>query len=506
MGKGKEIINIKDNNYYRNIQKKHIDDSKNFVKYLSSKEYFDCIDIENIEPYEGDASKKDFMINQLHTFNKVIDSLFINNIDSSSSSSNEKKNEKERFLDSFVEFSKNQSLLHNKNEKKESTVNEEEDEESTKREIITFKGKDGARLDVSIENFVFVTYYANKYELGKSHNLKFNLLGMCEETLDLGVHYSKHKFSKNNYRFIDKNGIVIGSHLLFRSQVCVETGFKRKKDAKKMARHRLKILRERCGYPNIIIIKRQCQNVVATGTFNFSVCLNLLKARFPTIIYNKETFAGAVIKMKSLQYNKYNDINNNDNDIYYEDEEDESNDETGIDDNEEENREYIAKWKKNKKKQIKQQLFNNIDNNENNPCYDNEDDEDDDNDQEDDSNNEDEEDDDSSSSSSSIDIEDDSIDENVVDISKIIEKNNNRKPQVTVLVFLKGQIIIVGNKSRRGVIKSTRIIYPMLESCRNTPENLAVENELINSQKRGPKKRKAADIKKEPINKKVKRV
>lgn len=458
-------------NYYSNIQNQNIEFSKNFVKYLYSPEYFTDFEINNIEPYEGDARKNNYWVKQLHEFNNYNNKM-INSLTSPlSSSSNKEEEKREEYDDNDKILSDKEIFLknyHNFNcnnkEEEEKDINKEvKSEDESKREIITIRGKEGGKLDVTIENYVYVTYFANRYNLNE--NLKFNLLHMCEHTLDLGVHYSKHKFSKNNYRFID-NGIVKGSHLLFRSMVCVETGFKEREDAKEMIKHRLHILRTRCGYPNLIIKKRQCQNVVATGTLNFSVCLNLLKARYPSIIYNRETFAGAVIKMKTLQYDK----ESADKEIFHE-EEDNHDDEAGLDDDFLNN--IINQLSSTSSSSpIVSPIIDNIKNDNDHNTITNEEDEED-----------------------EID-EDDEIDENMVDILNIIEKNNNKKPQVTILVFLRGQIIIVGNKSRNGVIHSIKTIFPMLESCRDSDKNLLMEHELVERQKRVSKKRKVQ----EPIN------
>src|ERR1019366_10660452 len=56
-----------------------------------------------------------------------------------------------------------------------------------------------------------------------------------------------------------------------------------------------------CGMNSIGIKDRRCQNVVATGSLNFSICLNVLKYKYPYVVYNKSHFAGAVNKIADIK-------------------------------------------------------------------------------------------------------------------------------------------------------------------------------------------------------------
>lgn len=187
----------------------------------------------------------------------------------------------------------------------DSTEKKEGEEEVKKEEEAPYEGEN-ERVDYvvkmrdtdsyiafTIDNYVHVTYFVDAIT-GEPCN--FNLVHLALKLLNYYVEYNCKKFAKVNLRHFRGP-----SHLLYKSSVLVETGSDNQALSRRLLKKTVSILREFCGYPHIKIDRRSCQNIVAAGYFNHSICPNVLKARYQDIRYNEEDFPGVVITQKTLK-------------------------------------------------------------------------------------------------------------------------------------------------------------------------------------------------------------
>ena len=329
-------------------------------------------------------------------------------------------------------------------------------EKDLEREIITIrynKKSSKSVLRILIENYVYVTYLFNKHT---RELYKFNLLDMGTRCIPYGIQGTTTKFAKNDIRYLHG-----GSNLIFTSSVVVETGSTNPVIASKLLEHTINILRNECGMNSIAIKDRRCQNVVATGSLNFAICLNVLKYTFPYVVYNKSHFAGAVIKIvdiKPLLSTKngggssfnYNSRTEDDIDdfIYYEKDEDLM---KGV------IPEHLVKSNDNHQKSSSYTSSStnheNIQSNEEGGGSK------------------------ASTSSTGVVYED--------DVDGDIFTQDEKEDHVAALVFPQGQVICVGSNSRDCVIRSYVKLYQILEHCRDTPENLRLERQLLSKGRGG---------------------
>jgi TATA-box binding protein (TBP) (component of TFIID and TFIIIB) len=149
-------------------------------------------------------------------------------------------------------------------------------------------------LNFTIENYVHSTYFVNCHT-GKL--CTFNLTSLAASLIGYCVELSCKKFAKVNLRYLHAL-----SHLLYTSSVLVETGSDNQHTSRYYLEVTLGLLRNECGYPNINIRERVCQNIVLTGQVNFPICLHVLSKIFPDASYKKKSeFSGAIIKLPDLE-------------------------------------------------------------------------------------------------------------------------------------------------------------------------------------------------------------
>jgi TATA-box binding protein (TBP) (component of TFIID and TFIIIB) len=96
------------------------------------------------------------------------------------------------------------------------------------------------------------------------------------------------------------------SILVFRSGINVSTGSPNPKMADFLAKLFVRQLRLLCGFSDIDIAQKACQNKVAAAKIRFGVCLNLLAHRYGKNIvqYNPAKFAGAIVKISNIDDNQ----------------------------------------------------------------------------------------------------------------------------------------------------------------------------------------------------------
>lgn len=96
------------------------------------------------------------------------------------------------------------------------------------------------------------------------------------------------------------------STLVFRSGIIVSTGSPNPKMADFLVKLFVRQLRLICGFSDIDIAEKACQNKVAAAKIRFGVCLNLLSQRYGKNIvqYNPSKFAGAIVKISNIDDNQ----------------------------------------------------------------------------------------------------------------------------------------------------------------------------------------------------------
>lgn len=448
--------------FTRDEQEATVEDSKLFVRYMASPELFDLLDMESIAPHEGKGANV-----RMHTTRLITDYM------------NEMANK--ALGVTLYEPSKVSTLLRQQQEapiKKENEMEEGDDvhvfgeqykghhqyrdmvkadlmkhlspsipitEQDMVREIITIRhDTKPLHMKIRIENYVYVTYLSNTNDHRK--RCKINLLDMASKTLMFGIQHSKNKFSKNDLRYRQ------GSHLIFESGVLVETGSTNPLLAAKLLEHTMNIFRYVCGYYNIGIWERRCHNVVATGSLNFGLCLELLKHRYPYVTYERKNFAGfsgAIICINDIDtWGNTNGAtvprSSDQRTTIFDDLEDYINYEKNcVDFADEYNRKY-----NNIGSEAEQRERDLIQCNLTIPA------------------------------SASLQYE---VLYDEFDISHVLR--GNKEKNVKALVFPRGRVICVGNKSREGVIEAYSKLFPILESVRDSPENIK-EEKRINAMRR----------------------
>lgn len=482
----KEIIShIENSSKYRgdeleyslNQQKETIEDSYRFVKYLCSSDLSNLLDLSSIDNLEGHTEESNFRLNATRmrmmysnqlANNRLGKEIYDNNDISTlynhiaPLTEEEKKeyeeDDRKKFEIQFSRYHKKKKESRDKFIKHLLPINDI-NEQDIKREILTIRNEHNTSLfmKILIENYVYVTYVGNKNQPKKRY--KFNLPDMASKSLEFGIQHSKNKFSKNDIRY------PYGSHLAFESGVIVETGSTNPILAAKLLEHTLNIFRIRCGYYDIEVKERTCHNVVATGsTSGFGICLELFKDRYPYVTYDKRNFAGAIVKISDIDnYAAHHGItiikNKTSSSSSF------SNRTTNTMNSDFENYEDMSykmiEDEYHRKFNIKKyndgggggggggggynddNIINDYNTNQ------------------------------IPSTQPTTQIEDD-------DIYDILHHTRMEKEQnMTALVFPKGQVILVGSQSRDDVIRAYTELFNILETCRDTEENILLEKRLI---------------------------
>jgi TATA-box binding protein (TBP) (component of TFIID and TFIIIB) len=184
--------------------------------------------------------------------------------------------------------------------------------EETEKKVFTIEMADSdSVLYFTIDNYVHVTHLYNCAR--PDEQCKFNLDSMAISLMPYYVEYScKKKFAKINLRHY--KGL---SHLIYGSLVIVETGSDNQLMSTELLGKTLHIINHECGYPNIRIKRRRCQNIVSNGHLNAPICLNVLKHRFHAAFYDPSVFPGAVVKLRDLErhFNVY--LEDRDNEMVF---------------------------------------------------------------------------------------------------------------------------------------------------------------------------------------------
>lgn len=439
-------------------QKATIDDAEQFMRYMASPSLYETLDMSSIRPAEGTASIRNHRIHTTrliteHTqlmMNKAMGFDFYRSDEVSSlyrqgTTTTSATITKEEEVHTFGNQYSNYWSYENATKEKLMSLlapSEPITDADIDREFITIRtGNSPRHLKIRIDNYVFVTYLYNKSDSRK--RCKINLLDMAAKTLRFGIQYSEHKFSKNDIRY------RWGSHLVFESGVLVETGSTNPLLAAKLLEHTMNIFRYVCGYHDIGICERRCDNVVATGSLNFGLCLELLKEKYPFVTYEKADFAGAIIRIKEIDMHERGNTASSATATIFDNEEEYVNHERGqVNIADEYNRKYNDVG--NEAEQREQEVLKNM----------------------------------ADAASTSYETMCDDF-----DISNILR--NPKEKNIKALVFPYGRVICVGNKSREGVIESYSRLFPILESVRDTPENLKKEAALIRARRQTqPRKRR----------------
>lgn len=452
-------------------QAKTLRDAELFVKYMASPDLFDMLDMSSISPLEGRGNESNL---RMHTTRLITDhmnemankalgvDLYTSDTVSSLYQRNETSSMEVEKGEGIYTFGSEFKAHHEEDEQIKQNLmkylapSEPITDQDTRREIITIKHENKAlTMKILIENYVFATYLCNKNEPRK--RCKINLLDMAAKCLMFGVQYSKNKFSKNDLRN------RWGSHLIFESGVLIETGTTDPLLAAKLLEHTMNIFKYVCGYHNIGIWERRCQNVVATGSLDDGVCLELLKVRFPFVKYEKKNFAGAIICIKDIDgtmtaYEESNSITVDEFTNY---------EKNYVNVADKYNRKYNnigSEAEQKERDQIQSFLASN-----------------------------------NATIGASYEVTYDEFD-------MLHVLRGNKDTNVKALIFPRGRVICVGNKSREGVIASYAKLFPILESCRCTPENMRAEKNIIQKRRANySKKRKREAIEKnEKASKKAK--
>ena len=176
----------------------------------------------------------------------------------------------------------------------------------TKDEFYVKSETNSVILPFEFANFVTVTYLGHALT---GSDYAFNLHALSQQLLPYYGEYRKKKFAKVNLRL--REG---GSHMIYGSGIIVESGSSCTRISKQMLRHTIWVLRHHCGYKHLIVQRRACFNIVATGNvcrpnpedpdgpyINQSLCLGVLKHQFPAASYKKDKFSGVIIKLVDVE-------------------------------------------------------------------------------------------------------------------------------------------------------------------------------------------------------------
>src|ERR1700744_4667055 len=160
-------------------------------------------------------------------------------------------------------------------------------------------------LEFRFANFVTVAYVGNALT---GEDYCFNLHALSRDLLPYYPEYRKKKFAKVNLRLRDG-----GSHMIYGSGIIVESGSDCTRTSKQMLRHTMWLLAHVCGYKQLVVQRRACFNIVATGNvcrpdprnpgqlITQPLCLGVLKQLFPAASYKKDKFSGVIIKLVDVE-------------------------------------------------------------------------------------------------------------------------------------------------------------------------------------------------------------
>lgn len=288
-------------------------------------------------------------------------------------------------------------------------------------------------LQFQFANFVTVTYLG---DCVTGLDFSFNLYALAQQLLPYYVEYRKKKFAKVNLRLQDA-----GSHMIYGSAIIVESGSDCTSTSKEMLKLTMHILRHQCHYRRLMVQKRMCFNIVATGNVRdadgnqTALCLRVLKHIFPNASYKKDKFSGVIIKLVDVErhladqdYHSGQDFIGEEYD--YAPEYDSDDDDT----------ELIAEINRDCEK---------TDNTDNTvPLL----------------------------TRVKPELVEDDIERNATleEFAQLATKKENG----TFLIFKEGQIICTGCKSKRRLLGAYEKIYWLLSQCTCTPENLLKEQQL----------------------------
>lgn len=283
-------------------QRQTVTDSRNFVAYLAPPELSQLLDMQSVEPLEGYADETPPLYIQAtrlftdHRRKQIGQAVGVPDLyrehDISTLYNVGVMRDALLFYDAYRQYNTNraqvrEALIRHLLPREPITT------QDTRREVITIRYLDSPlSIKILLDNWVYVTYICNKNEIGRRY--KFPLLDLASHVLQMGVQHTKDKFSKDDIRYEH------GSHLIFESSVIVETGSTNPVVAAKLLEYTFNVLRYVCGYTNIEIRERECHNVVATGILNFGLCPELLKERYPYVSYERRNFAGAIIRIADI--------------------------------------------------------------------------------------------------------------------------------------------------------------------------------------------------------------
>jgi TATA-box binding protein (TBP) (component of TFIID and TFIIIB) len=304
-GGGEEEKNV--SHYYKEMQEKRKTECGKFVKqyniHASAEELdkqFSFLSLENIE---GDAMDIDHCIERMHFLKIWQDNALERTLNSQGISEYDLRENNDNNNDDDESLGWNSDDDDDFYEGKEICLsiddNDEEIEMPTERETRHKKYKINPNLFITIENYVFTTYLVHK-NTNIMYKLPLQLL--CSKLLHMGCQHNLQKFAKVVFRYRPP---FCASHLTFQSGVVVATGSPSIEVAKATIKFTVQKFRQDANLLDITIGKIICQNIVATGHLKFKLCLFLLAARYGSYVtYDKESFAGAIIRHPDLEETK----------------------------------------------------------------------------------------------------------------------------------------------------------------------------------------------------------
>lgn len=311
----------------------------------------------------------------------------------------------------------------------------------------------GAQLDMMPENYVYVVRFRDRYT---KRRYLFNLDELALRLAEFGVDYNTNKFAKITLHYRDGP-----SHLFFKSGRMLETGTYNAVIARKSLDHTLALLREFGHYENIEIGRRRCENIVAKGSLKFELCIQVLLHMYPWCTRKAEKFVGVIIRVRDLHNRRPLSIKKEEEDE--DDNEDREPETIAVDETDEfeflETENNDERYNQGfdyhvvpKLEKLDEQEIVNV-------------------------NAEEEEKKRQTGLSNrllSVMRNPEEMDE--ADLDEVEAPGGEKN--VTVIVFEKGKIICAGCKTERSVLRSCAAVLPMLEACKKTPRNLALEKEL----------------------------
>ncbi len=159
------------------------------------------------------------------------------------------------------------------------------------KQLFKVSGLGGAILNYMVHNYVHTTKLAN----GDRDDAVFDLAALAKRLIAYKVELSFTKFAKVNLRLL---GLL--SLLIYNKMVVVETGSDCRAKSRRALAFLVGLLRDQCGYPNIRVKARLCQNIVLTGQYNRPISLAKLVAEFPDA-ERRHNFSGVIIRLQDLQ-------------------------------------------------------------------------------------------------------------------------------------------------------------------------------------------------------------